>query len=136
MSGETILIVDDHPQNLRLARLLLESEGYSVHTAIDAESALGQISAHRPQLVLMDVQLPGMDGLTLTRLLKADARFADVPILALTANAMKDDEARAFAAGCDGYVAKPMDIDRLLETIARLLHGSAGAGNGETGEPT
>jgi two-component system cell cycle response regulator DivK len=84
----------------------------------------------------MDVQLPGMDGLMLTRLLKADPRFADVPILALTANAMKDDEARARAAGCDGYVAKPMDVDRLLATISRLLHGSAGAANGEMGDPT
>lgn len=124
MSDERILIVDDNPTNLKLARILLQTEGYSVSTAIDAEDALRQITTFKPQLILMDIQLPGMDGLELTRCLKAESATKDIIILALTAYAMKGDEEKALAAGCDGYIAKPFDIDSLPQVIAQHLASS------------
>src|SRR5688500_15101746 len=101
MSGEPILIVDDNPANLKLARVLLRGEGYEVRTAVNAEEALEMIRRAKPRLILMDVQLPGMDGLELTRRLKADPGTQDIHIVALTAYAMKSDEEKARAAGCD-----------------------------------
>ena len=121
MPGERILIVDDNATNLKLARILLQTEGYSVSTAIDAEDALRQITTFHPRLILMDIQLPGMDGLELTRCLKAELTTKDIVILALTAYAMKGDEEKARAAGCDGYIAKPFDIDSLPQIIAQHL---------------
>jgi CheY-like chemotaxis protein len=121
MPGENILIVDDNPQNLKLARVLLTTEGYAVRTAVDAEEALHVLEEFAPALILMDLQLPGMDGLELTRRLKADPARRDTLVLAVTAYAMKGDEARALAAGCDAYVAKPIDTDALPQTIAGLL---------------
>jgi two-component system, cell cycle response regulator DivK len=121
MAGEPILIVDDNPANLKLARVLLASEGYEVRTATDAEEALAVLRDFLPDLILMDIQLPGMDGLELTRRLKSDSKTCDVAILALTAYAMKGDEERALAAGCDGYVAKPIDTKRLMGQVAALL---------------
>jgi CheY-like chemotaxis protein len=121
MAGEPILIVDDNPANLKLARVLLASEGYEVRTAADAEEALAVLKAFRPRLILMDIQLPGMDGLELTRRLKADPAMRGIVILGLTAYAMKGDEERILAAGCDGYVAKPIDTRRLPSQIAELL---------------
>jgi two-component system, cell cycle response regulator DivK len=110
MAGEPLLIVDDNSQNLKLVRVLLAAEGYEVRTAIDAEEALRELEWFFPQLILMDLQLPGMDGLELTRRLKADPERRDIVIIAVTAYAMKGDEAKALAAGCDGYVAKPIDV--------------------------
>jgi two-component system cell cycle response regulator DivK len=121
MAGEPILIVDDSPVNLKLARLVLEGEGYVVRTANDAEEALRMLESFTPRLVLMDIQLPGIDGLELTRLLKADPGRASIIVVALTAYAMKGDEEKALAAGCDGYVTKPIDVDGLPRLIARLL---------------
>ena len=121
MSGEDVLIVDDNAINLKLARILLQGEGYAVHTATDAERALLVLAAVKPRLILMDLQLPGMDGLALTRRLKADEATREIVIIALTASAMKGDEERARAAGCDGYVAKPIDIDSLPVLIAQHL---------------
>lgn len=121
MAGETILIVDDNAANLKLARVLLEGEGYAVKTAADAEHALHLLRSFRPRLILMDIQLPGMDGLELTRRLKADVATRDIVVLALTAYAMKGDEEKARAAGCDGYVAKPIDVDSLPGVIAEHL---------------
>lgn len=121
MAGEMILIVDDHATNLKLARVLLQGEGYQVRTAADAEEALQLLATFSPRLILMDIQLPGMDGLELTRRLKADVATRDIIVLALTAYAMKGDEERARAAGCDGYVAKPIDIASLPSVIARFL---------------
>ncbi|MGH7440539.1 MAG: response regulator [Polyangiaceae bacterium] len=123
--GEPILIVDDNAANLKLARILLQGEGYEVRTAVDAEEAVRILSTFTPRLILMDIQLPGMDGLELTRRLKADARTKDIVILALTAYAMKGDEEKARAAGCDGYVAKPIDVGSLPAVIAGHL-GSEG----------
>jgi CheY-like chemotaxis protein len=121
MAGEPILIVDDNPQNLKLARILLLSEGYQVRAAIDAEDALTILGGFTPRLILMDLQLPGMDGLELTRQLKADPARRDILVLALTAYAMKGDEERALAAGCDGYMSKPIDTAALPLLVAALL---------------
>jgi two-component system cell cycle response regulator DivK len=121
MSGEEILIVDDNPANLKLGRLLLQGQGYAVRTATDAEDALRQLATFTPRLILMDVQLPGIDGLNLTRRLKADVVTKDIVILALTANAMKGDEEKARAAGCDGYIAKPIHIESLSQMVAELV---------------
>jgi len=124
MPGEKILIVDDNATNLKLARVLLQTEGYSVSAAIDAQDALRQIPTFQPRLILMDIQLPGMDGLELTRCLKAELATKNIVILALPAYAMKGDEQKALAAGCDGYIAKPFDIDSLPQVIAQHLEAS------------
>jgi two-component system, cell cycle response regulator DivK len=121
MAGEPILVVDDNVVNLKLARVLLSSLGYDVRTATDAEETLAVLRDFTPRLILMDIQLPGMDGLELTRRLKADPALSGVIILALTAYAMKGDEEKVLAAGCDGYVAKPIDTRRFPELVAELL---------------
>ena len=123
MAGEPILIVDDNPANLKLIGVLLRAEGYEVRGAADAEEAIETLAGFRPRLILMDLQLPGMDGLTLTRRLKADPGTHDITIVALTAFAMKGDEQKALDAGCDGYITKPIDTRRLPAEIARLLAG-------------
>ena len=124
--GEPILIVDDNAANLKLARVLLTGEGYDVRTAMNAEEALAEMATRRPRLILMDIQLPGMDGLALTRRLKADPATRDVVILALTAYAMKGDEERVLAAGCNGYVSKPIDTRALPKLVAEWLGPSNG----------
>jgi CheY-like chemotaxis protein len=116
-----ILIVDDNQVNLKLVRVVLASEGYDVRTAADAEEALGALRQWRPRLILMDLQLPGMDGLELTRRLKADPATRDIVIVAITAYAMKGDEQKALAAGCDGYITKPIDTRALPQVIAGYL---------------
>jgi CheY-like chemotaxis protein len=116
-----ILIVDDNVVNLKLMRVLLTGEGYEVRTATDAEEALTALETFTPRLILMDIQLPGMDGLELTRRLKDDLVTRDITILALTAYAMKGDDAKAFGAGCDGYIAKPIDTRTLPARIAAYL---------------
>lgn len=121
MAGERVLVVDDNAQNLKLARVLLGSSGYEVRTAVDAEDALRVLDTFEPRLILMDLQLPGMDGLELTRRLKADPARRHILIVALTAYAMKGDREKALAAGCDEYVPKPLDIELLSRTIADLL---------------
>jgi PAS domain S-box-containing protein len=118
---EPILIVDDHPQNLKLAKLILAAEGYEVRTAIDAEDALGILESFTPRLILMDLQLPRMDGLELTRLLKGDPARREIIIIALTAYAMNGDEEKALAAGCDDYLSKPIDIAALPRVVAEHL---------------
>lgn len=121
MAGHPILIVDDNPHNLKLARVVLSQEGHDVRTASDAEQALELLEEFHPGIVLMDIQLPGMDGLELTRRLKADPARRDIVVIALTAYAMKGDEAKARAAGCDGYLSKPVDIDELGRAVAEAL---------------
>jgi CheY-like chemotaxis protein len=117
----TILVVDDNMVNLKLATHVLLSHGFTVMRAEDAEQALAVLAMHVPDLVLMDISLPGMDGMELTRLLKADPRFSHMPIVALTASAMKGDEARILQAGCDAYIAKPLDTRKLKEQLSRFL---------------
>jgi CheY-like chemotaxis protein len=105
----SILIVDDNPINLKLASDVLEVHGFSVAGARSAEDALTVMEENAPQLVLMDIGLPGMDGLTLTRRLRSDPRYAGLKIVALTAFAMKGDDIKALQAGCDGYISKPIN---------------------------
>jgi two-component system, cell cycle response regulator DivK len=122
MAGELILIVDDNPTNLKLTRIVLAKEGYRVETANNAEEAIKvMMGGLKPRLILMDLQLPGMDGLTLTRRLKAAPETQDIVIVALTAYAMKGDEEKARAAGCDGYLAKPIDTQAFPAQIAGYL---------------
>src|ERR1700744_6170309 len=103
MASETILVVDDNPANLKLARVVLEEAGYDVHTAVSAAAVLEQLKTLRPRMILMDIQLPDIDGLELTRRLKRDPARKEIVIVALTAYAMKGDRAKALAAGCAGY---------------------------------
>jgi two-component system, cell cycle response regulator len=118
---QRILVVDDNPTNLKLACEVLECEGYEIWRAMDAEQAQEIVAAQLPDLILMDIGLPGMDGLSLTRLLKAEARTREIPIVALTAFAMKGDSQKAFDAGCNGYITKPLDIRRFPQQIAEIL---------------
>jgi CheY-like chemotaxis protein len=124
MSASRILIVDDHPGNLKLLCFLLDGKGYDVRTAADATEAFAVVREFQPQLILMDLQLPGMDGFELTRRLKADPSRRETIIVAVTASAMKGDEARALSAGCDGYVTKPIDTRTLPDVVARYLQVS------------
>lgn len=130
MANESILVVDDNPQNVKLASFLLSARGYAVRTAGTADEALAVLEQEVPRLILMDLQLPGMDGLTLTRKLKADPRTRDTVIVAFTAYAMKGDEARAREAGCDAYLTKPIDTRALPAQIAEFLVGGAPNGRG------
>lgn len=117
----TILVVDDNPINLKLVADLLAFEGYRMLKAVDGEEAAHRVQEDPPDLILLDVDLPGIDGLTLTRRLKGDPRTADIIIVALTAFAMKGDRQRAIAAGCDAYVTKPIDTRELPAQVAELL---------------
>ena len=121
-----ILVVDDNPTNLKLVSDVLEFEGYDILKAADAEEAQVVLGAALPDLILMDIALPGMDGLTLTRKLKAEERTRDIRIVALTAFAMKGDDQKAFDAGCDGYITKPIDTRKLPEQVAEFLACASG----------
>lgn len=116
-----ILVVEDNPNNMKLAVFLLESGGHTVLQANDAQSGIRIARDHGPELILMDIQLPGMDGLTATGLLKNDAATRDIRIIALTAFAMKGDDEKMRAAGCDGYISKPIHHKDFLETIKAAL---------------
>ena len=121
MNPATLLVVEDNPTNLKLVTNLLEFEGYRVLQAVDAEAALAVLAHTRPDLVLMDIALPGMDGLALTRKLKAAEKTRDICIVALSAFAMKGDEEKALAAGCAGYITKPIDTRKLLGQVVGFL---------------
>jgi CheY-like chemotaxis protein len=125
-----ILVIDDHPVNLKLASQVLRAGGHEVMQAEDAEQALEVLQQQVPDLVLTDIALPGMDGLELTRRLKADPRFSHLPVVALTASAMKGDERRVLEAGCDAYIAKPLDTRTLSAQLSRIQaeHRSTGTG--------
>ena len=116
-----ILIVEDNPTNMRLAIFLLESAGYAVLSATDAEAGMALARDEQPNLILMDIQPAGMDGLEATVLLKRAEATRAIPVIALTALAMKGDEERTRAAGCDGYIAKPLQYREFLATIATQL---------------
>jgi len=116
-----ILIIEDHPANMKLAMLLLQKAGHVPLCAVDAEAGLSLAHAESPDLILMDVQLPGMDGLAATTLLKQDPATAAIPVIALTAMAMKDDRERCERAGCDAYITKPLRYQDLYAAIDRLL---------------
>ena len=122
--NKRILVVDDNPRNLKLAFDVLEDAGYEVVEAVDAEEAQIMVDRNLPDLILMDIALPGMDGLTLTRKIKANERTKHIRIIALTAFAMKGDDQKALTAGCDGYITKPIDIHQLPVQVAEILGGS------------
>lgn len=119
-----VLLVEDNSANLALATFLLQSAGHVVLTATDAEAALMLARGEHPELILMDIQLPGMDGLEATALLKRDEMTRSIPVIALTALAMKGDEQRIRAAGCDGYISKPLAYKDFLATISAVLAGA------------
>jgi two-component system, cell cycle response regulator DivK len=121
MDGKNILLVEDNPVNRRLAVFLLRSQGYEVREATTAQEAFEIIEKERPDLIVMDIQLPGMDGLEATRKIKAHPATTDIPIIAVTSYAMKGDREKAMAAGCAGYVTKPIDKNIFIQEIAALL---------------
>lgn len=121
MIGAHVLIVDDNPVNLKLAASVLECAGYEIARATHAQEALAMIQQSPPDFILMDIAMPGMDGLTLTRQLKADPATRHIPVIALTASAMKGDEGKALSAGCDGYIAKPIDTRKFPGQIAEIF---------------
>ena len=121
MQNKTILVIEDNELNMKLVKGLLTMGKYGIMEAVDAETGIQLARQHLPDLILMDIQLPGMDGLTATRLMKEDSVFNDIPIVALTSYAMEGDEEKAIEAGCSGYISKPIDTRSFLETIARYL---------------
>jgi CheY-like chemotaxis protein len=127
MSGEPVLIVDDNPINMKLARVLLAQEGFEVREAKDGEEALEILKSFHPRLILMDIQLPGLNGLDLTRRLKAAVETKDIVIVALTAYAMKGDEDKAREAGCDGYLTKPINTRTLGAYLSAFIRKPEGS---------
>ena len=119
MAPDQILVVEDNGKNMKLFRDVLHATGYHTLEASTGTQALALASGHRPAVVLMDIQLPDMDGLEALGRLRADERTAGIPVLAVTAQAMRGDRERFIAAGFDGYLSKPVDVDELLETIGR-----------------
>jgi two-component system cell cycle response regulator DivK len=133
MPGAPILIVDDNPASLKLAHVLLSYEEHDARTAQGAEQALEVLQTFQPRLILMDIEMPGMDGLALTRQLKADPRTRDIIVVVLTVRT--GDEQKARAAGCVGYIVKPIDVTSLPVEIARYLSEADAAGEPPTGGP-
>jgi two-component system cell cycle response regulator DivK len=117
----TILYVEDNPDNRSLIRRVLESESYAVVEAINAQQALEKLESNAIDLVLMDINMPEMDGYTLTAKIKAIQKFSKIPIVAVTANVMRGDREKSLGAGCDGYIQKPIDIDTLSQQIERFI---------------
>ncbi len=135
MRPARILVVDDNPTNTKLVTATLKFAGYEPSNAGDAEAAREMIAATPFDLILMDIALPGMDGLALTRLLKADPKTKDIPIVVLTAFAMKGDDAKAYAAGCDGYITKPINTRTFPQQVAEYLAKSSGKSGGASAPP-
>lgn len=132
MTNEPILIVDDNQMNLKLEKRLLEAEQYQVLTAKNAEETMKLLEIFRPQLILMDFQLPGLDGVELTKKIRVKPEFKNIIILMLTSYDQQGDEAKAIAAGCNGYIQKPIDTQSLPAVIAGYLRD--GHGTGQSGE--
>ena len=130
MTSSLILLVEDNEANQMLARAVLELEGFVVRVAGSAEEARVQLRAARPSLILMDVQLPGEDGLSLTRALKADPATESIPVVALTAHAMSGDRSLAIHAGCKGYIAKPIDTRTFGREVRRYVDAAASSAPG------
>ena len=127
-----ILVVDDNAANLKLLSYVLANQGYEIREAADADQALALLQSFRPRLILLDLQLPGMDGWQLARRLKADPAQAGVLIVAVTASAMKGDEEKAIEAGCDGYITKPIDTRTLPKLVASYLASTVGGDEAST----
>jgi CheY-like chemotaxis protein len=120
----TVLVVEDNDMNMQLAEYLLEEEGFAILKAASGEEALELTNRLRPDLILMDLHLPGLDGLSVVRRMKGEARTRKIPILALTAHAMRGDRERFLEAGCDGYISKPIDVKNFIAAIRAHLPGS------------
>ncbi len=125
MSKGTILCVEDNRENRLLLRRVLEAEGYQVLEAESAEEALACLKTAKPNLILMDINMPNVDGYTLTTKIKSQPGYENVPIIAVTANVMRGDRERSLSAGCDGYIQKPIDIDALTYQIERYMMRSS-----------
>ena len=121
----TVLLVEDNADNQEIYRLILEHFGFEVIQAWDGEEGVGIARERMPDVILMDVSIPKIDGLEATRMLKADAATAGIPIIALTAHALRSDQDRAFEAGCDGYLSKPVEPKRVVEEVRRVLEQGA-----------
>jgi len=120
----TILYVEDNPDNRNLIRRVLSAEGYSVVDAVNAEQAIEKLEGNNIDLILMDINMPDMDGYTLTTKIRSIQRFSKIPIVAVTANVMRGDREKSLEAGCDGYIQKPIDIDTLAQQIERFIKRS------------
>jgi CheY-like chemotaxis protein len=121
MADKTILVIEDNEMNMKLMRAVLKTENYQMLEAMDAETGIRLVREHRPSLILMDIQLPGMDGLSATKIIKADPDLKDIPIFALTGFAMESDKEKAKGIGLAGYIVKPFSVKGLLETLANCL---------------
>ena len=124
MSALRVLVVDDNEMNVELLSFVLEGEAFVIESAANAIEALAKMDTFLPELILMDMHLPGMDGLELTRCLKADPLLRHIIIVAFTASAMKGDEARMREAGCDGYLSKPIDVDTFAASVLSFVPGA------------
>ena len=125
MTGPQILVVEDNERNMKLFRDVLEASGYRTLEAATGERAVEMMFQHRPDLVLMDIQLPDIEGVEALDRVRADERFSSVPVLALTAQAMEGDRERFLAAGFDGYLSKPVNIAEFVETVKRYCEGGS-----------
>ncbi|MBI3150971.1 MAG: response regulator [Chloroflexi bacterium] len=123
----TVLYVEDNPDNRNLIRRVLVAEGYSMVDAINAGQAIQRLEDGKVDLILMDINMPDMDGYTLTAKIKGIQKFSNIPIIAVTANVMRGDREKSLEAGCDGYIQKPIDIDTLAQQIERFMTRSANA---------
>lgn len=124
MSGESILVVEDNEKNRKLIKVVLKARGYKVLEAEDAKSALGQLGNGNPDLILMDMGLPGIDGMELTRRIKKNENTKNIPIIAVTAHAMKGAKEKILEAGCDDYISKPIDINEFPKVVEKILKNS------------
>lgn len=123
MKRNTVLVIEDNEMNMKLVRILLQIGQYDILEAMDAESGIPLARAHKPDLIIMDVHLPGMDGLSATRIIKEDPALKQIRVIALTSYAMEGDEKKAREAGCDGYITKPIDTRTFLDTIRKFFDG-------------
>ncbi len=121
MKRKTVLVIEDNEMNMKLVRALLQIGQYNMIEAGDAESGIQLARARKPDLILMDVHLPGMDGLSATRIIKEDPVLKHIPVIALTSYAMQGDAKKAMQAGCDGYITKPIDTRGFLNTIRKII---------------
>ena len=134
MENKTILVVEDDELNLKLVRTLLQVSKFNVLEAMDAEKGIRLAREQHPDLILMDIQLPGMDGLKATQIIKSDPDLKKIPVVALTAFAMQGDEEKALAAGCDGYITKPINTREFREKIENYYSPNADNGGGDVVE--
>ena len=121
MKSQTVLIIEDNELNMKLVRSMLQLAHYEIVEAQNAERGIELAREHLPNLILMDIQLPGIDGLDATRIIKKDPKLAHIPIVALTSYAMQGDEEKAISAGCTGYIAKPIDTRNFLDILSQYL---------------